>query len=174
MDLRQKILRKLFESNLSTEEFIANEFLQGVHSDTGTIKRALVDLLELGYIKESNINWSNGGERINKSIINKIDSNKENSSSKVALKSCGRIRLYITLDGKKYIENEINNKENERIMRELSETTIAANNASISLSQDVIINRKTNRLLTKINIALGVVNIILLTIQVVLLILNQE
>lgn len=104
-DIRFKILEKLSEEKNSTAEFKAKEFLATLHSDLGTIKRALIDLIEDGLIKESNVNWPE--EKEEKSSINAIVTKgpPERKESKRLLEdeSLGPIRIYITLKGQQFL-----------------------------------------------------------------------
>jgi hypothetical protein len=93
-DIRLSILEKLDQENKSTAEFIANEFLETLHSDLGTIIRAVNDLVDDGYIKESP-----------PSDIRNAVKNWENKSSKRLLNpnDIPSIRLFITLRGKQFL-----------------------------------------------------------------------
>jgi hypothetical protein len=54
-DLRLVILKKIqIESEAGTDEFLANIFLSTIHSDLGTIRRALIELVENDFLKISN------------------------------------------------------------------------------------------------------------------------
>lgn len=92
-DIRLRILEKLDKENRSTAEFIANDFLQTLHSDLGTIIRAVLDLVEDGYIKQSP-----------PSDIGAIDTSQLKSSDRLLDRSdTPTIRLFITLRGKQFL-----------------------------------------------------------------------
>lgn len=108
-DIRFKILAHLNKFGQSTEEINCNAFLETLHSDLGTIRRTLIELIEKGYINESNVNWER--ERETLSAIYKINTRGDHTrkDSKRLLKpnDIEAIRLYLTLDGKKFlIESE--------------------------------------------------------------------
>lgn len=108
-DIRLKILDHLNKSGRSTEEINCNNFLVTLHNDLGTIKRTLIELIEKGYIKESNVDWDR--ERETSSVIFKIKTigNLTRKDSKRLLnpEDIKAIRLYLTLEGKKFlIESE--------------------------------------------------------------------
>tara|TARA_R110002111_G_scaffold89077_1_gene138712 strand:+ start:409 stop:855 length:447 start_codon:yes stop_codon:yes gene_type:complete len=104
-DIRIKILEKLSEEKNSTGEFKAKDFLVTLHSDLGTIKRALIDLIEDGLIKESNVKWPE--ERDEKSSIHKIvtkgSPERKDSRRLINDKTIGTIRIYITLKGQQFL-----------------------------------------------------------------------
>lgn len=109
-DIRLNILRRIERENRGTAEYIANEFLATTHHDLGTIKRAVIDLLDDGYIRESNLYWPS--ERKN-SVVEAIDTNgptetKKNPKRLLDQKDIKLIRLYITLKGKRFLIEEEN------------------------------------------------------------------
>jgi hypothetical protein len=109
-DLRFKVLEYLQENGSSTEEVQCNEFLSKLHIDLATIRRTIKELIEKGYINESNIDWEKDRD---KSIIFNLKTNgatgQEDNRIERLLDSndIGTIRLYLTLDGKRFlIESE--------------------------------------------------------------------
>lgn len=104
-DIRLKILNKLSAQKKGTEEFLANELLAKIHNDLGSVRRALIDLIEAGYIKESNVDWRT--EKENKSVIYSINTigPPENKSTKRLINddSIGAIRIYLTLAGQEFL-----------------------------------------------------------------------
>jgi|GEM_PF-5952240 len=95
-DIRLRILERLDQENKSTEEFIANEFLETLHTDLGTIQRAVIELLDDKYIKESR-----------PSAVRKIETSKGKSSKRLLDgNDIPSIRLYITLKGKQYLAEQ--------------------------------------------------------------------
>ena len=110
-DIRYKVLLRLQKQKNGTDEFKANEFLTTLHDDLGTVRRALIDLVESGYIRESNVDAS--GVNPQESVIYNIKSRgpKENKKAirLVEDKSIGVIRIHITLKGIQFMtetENE--------------------------------------------------------------------
>lgn len=111
IDIRLNILQRVERENRGTAEFKANEYLATTHSDLGTIKRAVVDLLDDGYIKESNLLWP---DEKSKSVVYNIDtkgpagSPKKDPKRLLDQKDIKFIRLYISLHGKKFLIEEEN------------------------------------------------------------------
>lgn len=110
-DIRYKVLLRLQKQKNGTDEFKANEFLATLHDDLGTVRRALIDLVESGYIRESNVDAS--GVNPQESVIYNIKSRgpKENKKARRLAedKSIGVIRIHITLKGIQFMtetENE--------------------------------------------------------------------
>ncbi len=113
-DIRYKILDHLLEINNSTNEFIANQFLSTLHDDLGTIKRALMELIEDGYIKESNIDTSVSNYTSPIKSINTVgDIARKNPQRLIEDSEISKIRIYITFKGKQFLQ-EIEN-ENKRM-----------------------------------------------------------
>ncbi len=113
-DIRFKILAHLLEINNSTNEFMANEFLSTLHDDLGTIKRALIELIEEGYIKESNIDTSIPYYTSPvKSIVTIGNITRKNPKRLIEDSEISKIRIFITLKGKQFLQ-EIDN-ENKRM-----------------------------------------------------------
>lgn len=54
-DLRIRILNHFKDLDQSTAETRANDWLEKQHDDLGTIRRSLIDLIELDYIRVSSI-----------------------------------------------------------------------------------------------------------------------
>ena len=108
-DIRLNILKRIEQENRGTAEFIANEYLSTAHDDLGTIKRAVLDLLDDGYVRESNLSWP---DQKSKSVVFNIDTtggkpnkNSNRLNNKNDIKS---VRLYITLKGKRFLIEEEN------------------------------------------------------------------
>jgi hypothetical protein len=119
-DIRISVLKELRKLNFGTSEYIANEFLESLNTDLGSIKRMLVELIDEGLIQESNIYEDN----LTDSVIRKIDTKTINldkdsqeridkKSSKRLIERQGKfdripsIRIMITLKGINFlIENE--------------------------------------------------------------------
>lgn len=107
-DIRTMILSELSRQENSTAEFIANKFLYNIHKDLGTTIRALIELIEEGFVKESNIDWKDESQK-NNSIVLSIDttgkpgSNAKNPKRLLDSSDIKSIRLFITLKGKMYL-----------------------------------------------------------------------
>lgn len=118
-DIRYKILEYLNQNGNSTEEVRCSIFLAHLHNDLGTIKRTLIELINKGYINESNVDWVN--EKETKSEIFKINTrgNIERKDSKRLLdsKDIKEIRLYLTLDGKRFLIESENLKHTTWMIR---------------------------------------------------------
>jgi hypothetical protein len=118
-DIRIKLLKKLNELNNGTSEFIANEYLSKLHTDLGTIRRLLIELIDFDMIRESNIPKENYKESIIRNI-NTTKSKGENFADLEFKKSSKRlkgkygefdkipdVRITITIKGLKFLtENE--------------------------------------------------------------------
>lgn len=109
MDIRLEILHHINKKQKATEEYVANEYLYGLHDDIGTIRRALRELLAEGLIGESNVTSENSV------ILNQMASvgpPSKKSSERLVNGDIDSIRLYITLKGKLYLveEKKINNE----------------------------------------------------------------
>ncbi|QNR22775.1 hypothetical protein [Croceimicrobium hydrocarbonivorans] len=115
-DLRLQILQHFESLNRSTSETVANKFLHGLHEDLGTIRRALIELIQEDYIRISSIgnqdpveflktHWNSTTYSAQRS---KSDINKK--SSKRLLKAVGEhgkvpdIKLYTTVKGLMFIK----------------------------------------------------------------------
>jgi len=104
-DIRFKILKRLQEENKSTGEFKSNCFLKGLSSDLGAIKRALVELLNLGLISESNKDWvSEKKEHVVFKIDTKGPTNSPKKNSERLCSEYGPIRLILTIKGLEFLE----------------------------------------------------------------------
>jgi len=111
-DIRFKILDHLDKNGRSTEEIVCNEFLASLHYDLGTIKRTLIELIEKGYINESNVNWERDRETASVifAINTKGDKTRKDTKRLLDINDIKAIRLYLTLDGKKFLIESSNLK----------------------------------------------------------------
>ncbi len=103
MDLRLEILHEIKNREKSTEELIANSFLQALNEDLGSLRRALIELLDEGLIGESNVTPETSIVR------NKLDSSgppSVKSSKRLTNGEIGPIRLFITLKGTLFLIEE--------------------------------------------------------------------
>jgi|GEM_PF-6383979 len=117
-DIRFKILNHLARKGSSTEEVQCSDFLACLHPDLGTIRRTLKELIVKGYINESNIDWAKEREQ---STIWKIETigspQKKESSRLLDRQDIKEIKLYLTLDGKKFLIEAANLKHTTRKIR---------------------------------------------------------
>jgi len=105
-DIRYQTLIRLKNEDKSTGEFIANTFLVALHSDLGTVRRALIELLDEGLIRESNV------YNIEDSVIRNINSRggEECKRSRRFVEDQGEykkikpVRIYITMKGLMYLK----------------------------------------------------------------------
>lgn len=75
-DLRIAILRYFKEQNHSTEEHPSNEWLQKQHADLGTIRRAIIELIDEGFLIISNT----GKSEARSTVLDEYDSATYNTS----------------------------------------------------------------------------------------------
>jgi hypothetical protein len=113
-DLRIKILNHFRKLNKSTSETRANDWLAKQHSDLGTIRRSLVDLVDSEYIKLSSIGDKNPKEWLetnwdsSTSGARTEDDNDKKSAQRLIRKVGNHekvkdVRLYTTVKGLTFI-----------------------------------------------------------------------
>lgn len=96
-DIRLEILLETQKRTSGTAEFVANEYLGDLQYDVGSIKRALQELIEFKYIKESNVPPE-------KSIIDAIKSEGNEPAEKLKkANGYNAIRIFLTLEGKRFL-----------------------------------------------------------------------
>lgn len=115
-DIRLSFLEYLEAKGSSTQEIICNEFFSKLHPDIGTTIRAVIELLELGYVKESHIDWKTDSGKKASPIAN-IDTSgstqshpNKQASRWLNFNDVGAMRFYITLEGKKFLIDNRNLK----------------------------------------------------------------
>lgn len=119
-DLRFKILQHLQDNGSSTEEVPCNKFLAAAHNDLATIRRTLKELIQKGYINESNVDWS---IELDKSIIYNLNTTGATGQGNNRIErlldpnDIGTIRLYLTLDGKRFLIESENLKHTTWMLR---------------------------------------------------------
>lgn len=149
-DLRYKILNEFREK--STGETISNDFLETLHYDLGTIKRAIIELIDSDLLsfsnltKEESIKWLNKNV-ITTSIYNKefdslnqnIQSSKrlikdlENSLEPNTTKKIPPIRLYTTVKGLIFLSDY-----NDRVDLKKYNQTVLKNSSSNTTTNWII------------------------------------
>ena len=117
-DIRIRLLEKLKKNNKGTEEFVANDFLNELHNDLGTLKRSLIELVDFDLIRESNVEKDDGKKSVIRNIdtdtadLSKSDIDNKKSSLRLlnnvgAFSKIKPIRLTITVKGLQFlVENE--------------------------------------------------------------------
>ena len=113
-DIRLRILEHFKKLNVSTEERIANEWLAALHYDLGTIRRALIELIDQDYLaiseqeKKESIEWLQ--EKMDSSTSKLTQEQRHAKKSSIRLiKEVGGyprvpdIRLHTTITGIAFI-----------------------------------------------------------------------
>jgi hypothetical protein len=164
-DLRFKVLEYLQENGSSTEEVQCNEFLSKLHGDLATIRRTIKELIEKGYINESNIDWDKDRD---KSIIFNLNTTgatgQENNRVERLLnpKEIGTIRLYLTLDGKKFLVESENLRRTTWMIRNDNKIKVlfaifgaALGVASTLVTHYVLSDKDASTNTTKVNVTVS-------------------
>jgi hypothetical protein len=121
-DIRLRILHELNSKDGGTAEFKANEYLEKLHQDLGTIRRALIELLDEGLIAESNItDLQDSVIRTKLKSVGK-DLNKKDSKRLNNDKSIPKIRIYITIKGKLFLREEFKIKKEISLLNHQDKT----------------------------------------------------
>lgn len=114
-DIRLRTLEHFRKLNVSTEERIANEWLAGQHYDLGTIRRALIELVDKDYLaisgseKLESLEWLQREMNSETSKLSPQERHAKKSSMRL-LKEVGGftrvpdIRLHTTINGIAFIE----------------------------------------------------------------------
>lgn len=118
-DLRLRILMEFNDLENSTAETVANKWLSDQHSDLGTIRRAVIDLIEFDYLKVSEteklcaISWLNKewDSTTYNSPQTKDDEDKKSSLRLIQkvgqYDKVSKVRLYTSVKGIVFIQEHI-------------------------------------------------------------------
>jgi hypothetical protein len=114
-DIRIAILRYFKESNISTEEHPLNEWLEKQNDDLGTIRRALIELIENDFLIISNLDKEHSVSIVKKEYDTTTHSNPLTENDKIKksskrliedlhnLKKIKELKFITTINGIKFL-----------------------------------------------------------------------
>ncbi|WP_409029000.1 hypothetical protein [Gracilimonas sediminicola] len=115
-DIRIRILEHFQDLNKSTEETKANKWLSDIHSDLGTIRRGLIELIRFDHLsisekeKDEAICWLKKEWDTTTNNIPQTRDDKDKKSSKRLIEDVGNhakvkeVRLITTVHGIRFLE----------------------------------------------------------------------